>query len=104
MNLGHRLCRRMSLSTIVRLPLFELEPPARIAQLWSDFHTPQEKYVATHLSDDEFKFIEKRSAMSPSFVLPLYRGTKFFLFLDCGHDSAQVRGLSCYFRSGTKRN
>lgn len=71
-----------ALEQVVKLALLEREPPARIREIWTDFHAPRLDSVATVWGGEEVAALAERRRRCPRFVYPVLKGDgKFFNLL-----------------------
>lgn len=69
------------LEQIIKYALLEREPPARIRQVWQEFHDPRVDCVATVWSAEEYAGIRERKRRCPRFVYPVLKGDGAFFVL-----------------------
>ena len=68
-----------ALEQVVKLALLERETPARIREIWCDFHAPRLDSVATAWGAEELAALSERRRRCPRFVYPVLKGDgKFF--------------------------
>lgn len=68
-----------TLDSIIKLPLLERETPARIREIWNEYHDARMDSVATTWSTDELAAVRERARRCPRFVVPVLKGEgKFF--------------------------
>ena len=48
------------LREIVKLTLFEREPPQRIRDIWDEYHKPRSENISASLEKDEYEFLRKK--------------------------------------------
>ena len=77
------------LREIVKLSLFEKETPARIAEIWTDYHNNKPHTVSKILTQSHYLqllqkylyFLISSGQNSPMFVFPVPKGTGHFMLL-----------------------
>lgn len=67
------------LEDVVKLALLEREPPARVAEIWNEYHDARLDAVATVWTPAEAAGVADRRRRCPRFVYPVLKGDgKFF--------------------------
>ena len=77
-----------TLDSIIKLPLLERESPARIREIWNEYHDSRLDSVATVWGVDEMAAVRERRARCPRFVIPVLKGDgKFFTLVSQWQDN-----------------